>query len=352
MIAREPELSIGVLAYNEEPRIGETLRTLFAQDVFQNFPTEVVVIPNGCTDGTAAVARHLVNEHHAVWSNRGSARVTELTRAGKANAWNQFVHKLSDPRASVLFLMDADIALSHPSTISCMLTTLKGSPQAIVCVDRPIKDIEINSKLTLIQRLFLATTSEIDRNDVPLCGQLYCVLSKELRLIKLPLEITTEDGFLRGLLLTRGFTEPEDKKRIILEPNASHRFTSVATLREAFKHEVWVVSGSIVNMLLFRRFSLKSAPEQTAMSLMESWLMQNPNWLPQYIQLQVQERGWRLLPKYWWRRRWARLSRLPLRQRLARAPMAAAAAAMDMLVFIAAIRDVRRGRAFGYWARK
>lgn len=41
-------------AYNEERSIGETLDAMFAQD---RVPDQIVVIPNGCTDRTAAVAR-------------------------------------------------------------------------------------------------------------------------------------------------------------------------------------------------------------------------------------------------------------------------------------------------------
>lgn len=352
MAVHDPEVSIGVLAHNEEPRISETLRSLFAQDVFEKFSSEVVVVPNGCTDNTAAVARQLIHDHRAVWSNRGSARVAELAKAGKANAWNQFVHELSSPRAKLLILMDADIAILNSSALSSMVNTLKNNPRAVVCVDRPIKDIAINTNLNLFQRLLLAATSEIDPNNVALCGHLYCVRSNELRLIKLPVEITMEDGFLRGLLLTQGFTKPEDKQRIILDSKAAHRFASVATIREAFKHEIWVVSGSIVNMLLFKRFSAESGPDRSAMSLMQSWQTENPDWLKQYIRRQVKERGWGLLPKSWWTRRWSRLSMLPLRRRLERAPIFLLAAVMDMLVFVAAIRDVRRGRAFGYWGRK
>ena len=60
MSVRDPRLSIGILAHNEEPRIGKTLQTLFAQDVFEKFPTEVVIVPNGCVDGTAETARQLL----------------------------------------------------------------------------------------------------------------------------------------------------------------------------------------------------------------------------------------------------------------------------------------------------
>ena len=63
------------------------------------------------------------------------------------------------------------------------------------------------------------------------------------------------------------------------------------------------------------------------------------------------KKGWRLLPYHWWIRRWSRLKGLSLKQKLLRIPIAAIAASMDLVVFIAAIRDVHRGRAFGYWGR-
>lgn len=353
MIVHDLQLSIGVLAHNEEPRIGKTLQSLFAQDAFQRFATEVVIVANGCTDETVAVARRLLADHHAVWSPRGSARVEELVVAGKTNAWNQFVHEFSSPRASVLVLMDADITLLNVDTISSMVMTLENSPQAVVCVDRPVKDIEANINRTFFQRLLVAATSEIDPNDVPLCGQLYCARSAEMRQIKMPpVQLPSEDGFLRALLLTEGFTKPENLRRIVLDSNVAHSFASVATLKELFKHEKWLVAGVIVNMLLFERFWAECAPDRSAMTLMKYWLEQDPEWLPRYVHGQAQERGWRLLPRPWWTRRWSRLRKLPLGRRLRHFPVAVMAAAMDMLIFIAAISDVRRGRATRYWGRR
>jgi hypothetical protein len=171
-------------------------------------------------------------------------------------------------------------------------------------------------------------------------------------LIKLPIQITGEDGFLRALLLTQGFTAPENVQRIVLDLDAAHSFASVATLKELFKHEKWLVSSSIVNMLLFDRFWKECAINRSAMTLMKNWDESDPEWLPRYVKTQVHERGWRLLPRNWWTRRWSNLRPFPRRQRLRRLPVAAIATMMDVLIFIAAIRDVRLGRAFRYWGRK
>jgi hypothetical protein len=346
---QDPDISIGIMAYNEEQRIRATLCGLFAQDVFTKLSTEVIVVANGCTDDTVKVAREILLEYEKLWSIRGSARVEDLTVAGKTNAWNQFVHVFSSRRCPVLVLMDADIDLLSANTISSMVATLKNSSQAVVCVDRPVKDIEINTKRTLFQRLLVASTPELDPDNLPLCGQLYCALSGQLRQIEMPLDIAgPEDGFLRALLLTDGFTKPENKKRIVLDPDARHIFASVATLRELYKHEVWLVTGSIVNMFLFERFAAECKVGQNAMTLMKDWREKDSQWLRRYTQLQVQKRGWRLLPYSWWTRRWSQLRGLPLARKVWRLPVVLAATAVDTWVFLVSIRNVRGGR-FGNW---
>jgi Glycosyl transferase family 2 len=352
MDSKEPFLSIGVLAHNERLNIEKTLRSLFMQDVFKKYPTETIVVANGCTDETAVLAKKVLASCSARWSDRGIARVEELALAGKANAWNQFVHKLSTPNASMLILMDSDITFLNTNTISSMMETLRLSSRAVVCVDRPVKDIELKTKRTILEKCLVRSTPEIDSNAPPLCGQLYCLLGDQARQIELPTELQGEDGFLRALLLTRGFTEVTDPRRIVLDSGAAHSFASVATIRELFMHEKWIVSFSIVNMLVFERFWRECTAECSAMLLMKRWQEEDPHWLPHYIQQQVQERGWRLLPLSWWTRRWTRLRALPLPRKLLHFPLAIAAAMTDAVIFVAAINDVRRGRAFRYWGRK
>jgi hypothetical protein len=172
-----------------------------------------------------------------------------------------------------------------------------------------------------------------------------------LREISLPLEIQVDDGFVRALLLTRGFTSPEDRSRIALAPEAGHVFESVRSIRELFQHERWVVAGSIVNMLLFTRFGSHSSPERGANELMREWRRADPEWLPRYIHAHARSKTLRLLPASWWMRRWHRWGRLSLGRKLARLPMTTAAWTFDLLVFAVAIYDVKRGRGYRYWGR-
>src|SRR5262249_15767350 len=233
-----------------------------------------------------------------------------------------------------------------------MVSALQKNSEAVVCVDRPIKDLQCLKKRTFFQNLLVKATPEIHPEHIPLCGQLYCARSAELRQINLPTHISSEHGFRRALLLTKGFRAPENPRRIILEPRAAHSFASVASISELFKHERWLVAGSIVSMLLFRRFSEEfRTTGLNAMDLMKKWEAENPVWVSNYIKIQVAKKGWRILPRQWWFRRVLRLRRLSFSQMCRRFPIAASAFVVDIIIFIGAIRDVQSGKAFGYLDR-
>src|SRR3954467_6728141 len=121
-------ISIGILAWNEAAAIADTIRSIMAQSCLEQPPAEleaieVVCVPNGCSDATADVAA----KEFAQLTPRGekiSARVCEAKRAGKANAWNEFIHDFADQRADYIIMMDADITLQHPQTLWNMVRAL------------------------------------------------------------------------------------------------------------------------------------------------------------------------------------------------------------------------------------
>jgi dolichyl-phosphate beta-glucosyltransferase len=57
--AREPWLSIVVPAYNEEDRLGNSLKRMLAYFDSQNYAYEILVVSDGSTDGTARVVEHI-----------------------------------------------------------------------------------------------------------------------------------------------------------------------------------------------------------------------------------------------------------------------------------------------------
>src|SRR5581483_559450 len=122
---RNPTLvSIGIMAWNEEASIQQTLESLFRQSVFEKLSErrrtcEIIVVANACTDGTVALVRQLFARMAAShpWAGTFAARVLDIPEPGKANAWNRFVAEFSAPEAEFICSMDADILLHHRDTI-------------------------------------------------------------------------------------------------------------------------------------------------------------------------------------------------------------------------------------------
>ena len=51
-------LSIGIMAYNEEANIGRLLQSLLNQILTHGYLSEIIVVASGCTDRTEDIVRH------------------------------------------------------------------------------------------------------------------------------------------------------------------------------------------------------------------------------------------------------------------------------------------------------
>jgi GT2 family glycosyltransferase len=121
-------LDVIIPAYNEAVMIGACLRALLSDA--DRVDLRVVVVPNGCTDGTAEVARALVPG--ALWRGQ-ELLVVEIPVAGKAAALNA-----GDPhrRGCPVVYLDADTVLT-PGTASAMAEALDQAPARLVA-PRPL----------------------------------------------------------------------------------------------------------------------------------------------------------------------------------------------------------------------
>jgi Glycosyl transferase family 2 len=164
--ALAPNISVGIIAWNEADSIGACLESVFRQSLFaklheRKLTCEIICLANGCTDDTSIVAQRSFDAHASVhpFKNSFTYRLINLVERGKLNAWNVFVHKLSAPQARFLCLMDADILIHHPDTLWNMLAVLLQHPQAVIAVDRPLKDISFKAHPSVLERISLATSA-------------------------------------------------------------------------------------------------------------------------------------------------------------------------------------------------
>lgn len=102
------KISIGILAYNEAESIADILHSLYEQSLLQDIDrdkmVEIIVVPNGCKDNTATVAKNtLQNLSTQLDSALFQWQVYEVSEAGKSNAWNLFIHLVRVTEASHVF---------------------------------------------------------------------------------------------------------------------------------------------------------------------------------------------------------------------------------------------------------
>jgi glycosyltransferase involved in cell wall biosynthesis len=354
-------ISIGILAYNEAVTITETLQSLSQQTLFTNesldLNLEIVVVPNGCTDDTASVSQKSLEElsQHAV-SPKVSCKVCAVEQPGKSNAWNRYVHEFSDPAADYLILMDADIQFLNPNTLQLLVKALEAAPQAIASVDTPLKDVALKPNKSLIEWLSTAVSKQADYSGdrVPaICGQLYCARAHQLREIWMPIGLTVEDGFLRAVLATDGFTNSEQTiPRIVHAKDAFHVFEAYIGISHLLRHERRQVVGNTVNAILFGYLWANCHAGQTAGALIQRNNQQDPDWLKNLFQDAIAKSGSWIVPKDFVFRRFNLLQNLPLFKKILRLPIALIAFFVDLWVCWQANQILRSGGGLGYWTNR
>lgn len=353
---RNFRVSLGILAHNEAPRIAATLASLVEQTIVvgaidECTALEIICVANGCSDDTASVSRLFFEDWGADHRARKKLtwRVVEVAESGKSNAWNLFVHALSDPKADYLFLMDADIRFLETDTLERMIGALEDRPSACVAVDMPIKDIALKPRKSLRDRLSLGVSVTDGRGHATICGQLYCGRASSLRAVIMPRGLPVEDGFLRAMVVTRGFTVREEYERVVLAAGTRHIFIAYTRFSEIFRHERRLMIGTVLNALLFDDLWRNATPSHDAGSLIRERNTRDPAWLATYLRDAVARRGRWVIPSRILLRRFDRLRSLGPRAAMGRVPSALVGFVLDLAVAFAANRALRTGSAVGSW---
>ena len=344
------KISIGIFAYNEEPRIGATIASLREQDLFDpavqpDTVIEIVVLPNGCKDRTAAVAAEAVSRNFSGLPHV-AARVENLPEPGKSRTWNVYIHRLADPAADLLILMDGDIRLVGASTLRNLVRALVEHPDAHASVDVILKDIVFKENLSAREKMSLAA-SELTRSGPPkLAGSLYAARGAVVRGIWMPVGLLVEDGYLKAMLCTDNFTKPDQPNRLVRAEEAAHIFEAVTDTKILFKHEVRLLVGSAVNFILFEHLMEQvRATGRDGGALVGEWNAQTPDWMPRLIDEKLKARGWWLAPTGFILLPLRQLGHLSFGRRMKRLPAAVLRVVFNLAAAFAANGQLRR-RAF------
>jgi glycosyltransferase involved in cell wall biosynthesis len=96
-----PFLSIIIPAYNEESRLPDTLEQVIRFLEKQNFPSEIIVVVNGSTDRTYAIAQEFARRNANVYAIQNDRR-------GKGLAIQRGVQQA---KGEYVFMCDADLSM-------------------------------------------------------------------------------------------------------------------------------------------------------------------------------------------------------------------------------------------------
>lgn len=348
-------ISVGILAWNEAGAIERTLRSLFQQTALQaesadppGCAWEIVVVPNGCTDNTAAVSSRALADLVARTNPDIAWRVCEVAESGKSNAWNRFVHEFSAPGADLIALLDADIEFGERTTLANAVTALTSDPRAVAAVDLPLKDAVKKREMSFLERISVRASGDLAQRHAELCGQFFVARADALRRIWMPKGLSVEDGFLGAMLVTNCFREPADHRRIIRAEGATHYYETLASIRAIYRHELRLVIGTALNCYLLWDFLIFATDPagDGAGELIRRRLERDPAWYEKLMANAIRTRGWWVLPRGMLFRRFARKRLSPGAKGLLKALVGFA---VDLPVCVAANRRLKRLDSIGYW---
>ena len=342
-------ISIGILAHNEEHQIGELIEDLGRQTLFGDNLRELVVhvVANGCKDRTGDVSREKLA---AVFAGRPNIKwqVHDVIQPGKANAWNEFIHRFASEKTDFIFMLDADIRILDATTMALTVDALDKNQQACVAVDEPVKDLRPKHGKSAWERLVLSfsQTAQNVRNSVS--GSFYCARYSVLKEIWLPTGTIGEDGFLRAMLLTDRFRKDEDLSRLVFVEGARHYFETRTEFGEIMHHQVRLAMGTGINVILFGHLREKRAENIDAGQYVRDKNKSDPKWIQGLIEQEMAKRYFVMDPRFT-TRRFRRLKTFGPIERLKKAPVYLAGAIVDFFVYFQANRLMRKGAALGFW---
>jgi glycosyltransferase involved in cell wall biosynthesis len=317
-------VDIGIFAHNEAAGIAPMIKGIQAQDL-PDIDLRLLVLANGCTDATAALAR------------AAGAEVADLPQGGKSRTWNRFVHDLSRPEADLLVFADADITLPEPDALARLIHGLAARPALWALNSQPVKDTALRGPRTLVERLALKASGGLDDWKTAICGQLYAMPAARARRFHLPIGLPVEDGFLRALILTDGLTAPEDFSRIDGVEGLRHIYASESTLGALIRHQERIVIGSAINAALFAH--LRAAKDlQGELARLAS----DETALPSVLHQSLPRAPYGFVPFHFLVKRLARA-------RLAKLPVAILGFGFDAIVYTRAQIRMARGTGAGFW---
>lgn len=354
-------ISIGILAWNEAASIEATIRSVLGQTLMSTPDADVeaielICVPNGCTDNTAAIAKGAMERYRptAVGSIL-DCKVHELERPGKPNAWNEFMHRLADQRADYVIMLDGDITLGTPDTLRNLVHTLQHNPDAYVAVPQVLKDIALKPRKTLWNRISLAgSEARLSAAASPgIAGCCYCARGSILRRLHFADGMLGEDAFLNGVMITDLLRSRTPRPELIVRaPSASVIFEAYTSISDLWCNQRRRAVTRGINAILYEYLWQHTGPEIDAGAVIKARNDEDPQWFRKLLQRRIDEKGWWVLPKGILLGRLRQLKGLSIARALRRTPVILLGVGFDLFTHLAANRILKKKGSENVWKDK
>ncbi len=125
--------------------------------------------------------------------------------------------------------------------------------------------------------------------DLYLITARFSISSVQTISIYLPIGLSGEDGFLKGMITTDQFRCKPNSERVIRAENASHYYEAESTLRGIFQHELRLVISTVLNCYFcwdFLAFATDPSGSGAGV-LIRNQIQHDSNWYRNYINNQI-----------------------------------------------------------------
>lgn len=360
-MANQLQISVGVVAWNEESSIEAALASILDQTVFADagklgFEPELVVIANGCTDRTVEVTSQFFEKARVQFPEGGPVelRLVEIPEPGFANAWNQLSHTCARKESEFIFFINADIVIDKVDLFEGMIQTIRKDYDMKVISPFGRKHIEAEKCRSLFDRLNLAITRFTERNQTAqVRGHCFCARAPAMRSAWLPkLFPGAVDGLFKRMMISDMALRPDTPSRIGVFPEAGYTFEAYRTFSDIWNRRVRLFVGQTYIETLMRRLK-EMRTEQPDLNL-TAWLKArdetDPTWVHRLVQLSIHKHGLAYtMPSPWFRFRYLRNPKISFFRKVSMFPIAAIAFLFDVPVFLAAALRLKTGRIADVW---
>jgi glycosyltransferase involved in cell wall biosynthesis len=224
-------LPIAIMAHNEERLIGRALESALSQQEPPGYRVEIIVVANGCTDGTERVVES------TALANPGRVRLITSTTKGKTHALEQAQQYVAETALNTavpyVVMLDADCFFHDARGVLGCLKSFEGEPRLYVVAAQCLPALQVEFRSRLLRHAYraIAQVSEWHAGN-GISGGCYCIRADAFLEARFPPNVA-EDMYLSSWL--DGWMYRDPGIRVYYQPCT----TVLSEIRKRLRHEVF-----------------------------------------------------------------------------------------------------------------